>query len=127
MPIDYKEYPANWKTKIRPAVIARANNCCEECGVKNHSLIWRSGKGINDWQYWPEGMESEVWTLDGRKSTMIVLTVAHLDHDKLNHDVKLERLKALCQRCHLRLDIKHHSSNRRYGRNHKGKHQLKLL
>jgi translation elongation factor EF-Tu-like GTPase len=27
-------------------------------------------------------MESEVWTLDGKKSTKIILTIAHLDHDK---------------------------------------------
>lgn len=35
----------------------------------------------------------------------IVLTVAHLDHDEENFDVKDERLKALCQRCHLRYDV----------------------
>jgi hypothetical protein len=119
MPIDYKEYPENWKTEIRPAVLARANNCCEECGVKNHALIHRHGKGQNDWVYWPEGMESEAWSLDGKKATKIILTIAHLDHDKLNHDVSLERLKALCQKCHLRYDIKHHTNNRKYGRDHK--------
>ncbi len=118
MPINYKEYPANWKTEIRPAVLERAKNCCEWCGVKNHSLIHRFGKGINDWEYWPEGMESEAWSIDGKKATKIILTIAHLDHDKLNHDVDLERLKALCQKCHLGYYLKHHISNRKYGRNH---------
>ena len=100
MPINYKEYPPNWKSEIRPAILKRANNCCESCGVKNHSLIWRSGKGISDWEYWPEGMESEAWTFElQRKAIKVVLTVAHLDHDKLNHNVDFlnlswERIKA---------------------------------
>lgn len=118
MPINYKEYPLNWKTEIRPAVLRRANNCCEECGVKNHTLIHRYGKGINDWRLWPEGMESEAWDIDGLKPTYIILTVAHLDHDKLNHNVSLDRLKALCQKCHLRYDMHRHVANRKYGKNH---------
>ena len=119
MPINYKEYTPNWKSEIRPAILKRANNCCESCGVKNHSLIWRSGKGISDWEYWPEGMESEAWTFElQRKAIKVVLTVAHLDHDKLNHNVDLTRLKALCQKCHLQYDLKHHINNRKYGRKH---------
>lgn len=119
MPCNYKEYPSNWKTEIRPAILERADNKCEECGVENHRLIHRFGKFINEWEYWPEGMESEVWTLDGKKSTKIILTIAHLDHDKLNHDVKLDRLKALCQKCHLSYDMSNHVNNRKYGRKHK--------
>ena len=34
MPIDYKKYPKNWKSEIRPSILKRANNCCEFCGVK---------------------------------------------------------------------------------------------
>jgi hypothetical protein len=26
MPIDYKKYPKNWKTEIRPAILERAKN-----------------------------------------------------------------------------------------------------
>lgn len=123
MPIDYSLYPANWKTEIRPAVLKRANNCCEFCGVKNYSLIHRTGKGKNDWEYWPKGMESEAWSIDGKKCTKIILTIAHLDNDKLNHDIKLDRLSALCQKCHLKYDIKHHVANRSKAKN---KHNLKL-
>ena len=118
MPIDYSEYPKNWFSEIRPAILKRADNKCEICGVQNHAYIHRFGKGINDWKYWPEEMESESWTIDGKKSTKIVLTIAHLDHDKSNHDVDLTRLKALCQKCHLQMDIHHHVRNRKYGRNH---------
>lgn len=36
--------------------------------------------------------------------TKIVLTIAHLDHDELNHAVKMDRLMAMCQLCHLKYD-----------------------
>ena len=111
MPIDYKEYHPDWKTKIRPDILQRDNNCCKFCGVKNLSIIHRTGKGINDWVYWPEGMESEAWTLDGLKSTKVVLTIAHLDHDKTNNEY--DNLAALCQKCHLGIDLKHHMKNAR--------------
>jgi hypothetical protein len=41
----------------------------------------------------------------------VVLTVAHLDHDKANNDPA--NLRALCQRCHLDWDLDHHMSNAR--------------
>ncbi len=88
MPIDYKRYPANWKTEIRPDVLKRANNKCEFCGVENYSMVKRVYKN---------GFE---------KIVKIVLTVAHLDHDETNHAVSIERLRALCQQCHLRYDAK---------------------
>ena len=120
MPIDYKEYPPNWKA-IRKRILARANNCCEECGVENHSIIKRYKNG--NWAY------SDYKGMQYRKEglTRIVLTIAHLKHDKENWEVKDEELKALCQKCHLQLDIKHHVANRKYGRKHSGKQQLKLI
>ena len=39
----------------------------------------------------------------------IVLTVAHLDHQPEN--CSDSNLKAMCQRCHLRYDVKHHQAN----------------
>ena len=41
MPIDYRKYPPDWKTRIRPDILRRANNRCELCGVENGSLVWR--------------------------------------------------------------------------------------
>jgi hypothetical protein len=38
------------------------------------------------------------------KSVKVVLTISHLDHDETNHEVTDDRLKALCQICHLRYD-----------------------
>lgn len=126
MPINYSKYPANWFTEIRPAVLARADNCCEDCKVKNYELIYR-GKwnGIPCYQ----DMNGNVFSaIDGHrlgatyvgnirncnKGTKIILTIAHLiyDEDKTKH-CELHELKALCQRCHLILDLPHHISKRK--------------
>lgn len=88
MPIDYSKYPQNWKTEIRPAVLKRANNKCEFCGVDNYSTVHRIYKN---------GFEKDV---------KIILTVSHLDHDETNKNVSIDRLRALCQQCHLRYDAK---------------------
>jgi len=111
MPINYSLYDKSWKTKIRPDILERDKHCCKFCGVKNHSLIRRFGKGIDDWEYWPEGMVSEAYTIDGYKSTKIVLTIMHLDHDITNNDY--ENLAAGCQKCHLSHDKEHHMKNSR--------------
>ena len=108
MPINYKEYPPDWK-ETRKRILSRAGDCCEQCGVKNHSYVVR---GINK---------------HGAKMiTRIVLTIAHLDHDHENHGVTYDRLKALCQKCHLQLDMPRHVENRKYGRNFR-KNQQKLF
>lgn len=120
-PIDYSKYPPNWKTEIRPAILKRANNCCEQCRVPNHELIYRPIKGSNKWKLAPEGLLIDAMALDGIKFTKIILTIAHLDHDKHNFDVDYSRLAALCQRCHLKYDLNNHINNRKYGRNWKDK------
>jgi len=47
----------------------------------------------------------------------VILTIAHLDHTPENCD--LDNLKALCQRCHLTYDAKHHAKNARKTREDK--------
>lgn len=81
MPCDYNKYPPGWKTEIRPRILKRASNRCEFCLAEN---------------YQPH-------PITGSK---VILTIAHLDHDPENWDVKDERLKALCQKCHLQYDRK---------------------
>lgn len=92
MPVDYKKYPPNWKTEIRPRILSRSNNCCEFCGVENYSKVKRSTGTVNE------------------REIKIIITIAHLDHDETNWNVKDERLAALCQRCHLRYDAKEKSN-----------------
>ena len=101
MPIDYREYPSDWLSVIRPRVLARAQNRCEctgECGLHHY---WRC---------------QEKHGRPGRFTNgRIVLTIAHMNrgifgrfHEKSNPKATL---KALCQRCHLRYDLEHHISN----------------
>jgi hypothetical protein len=126
MPIDYKKYPSNWKNEIVPMVKARDNNCCAFCGVKNYSVGYRqnsifiptAGNEMHD-----KAGNGELSYKEARELVkhcnefaddnliVIVLTVAHLDHDITNND--LSNLKALCQKCHLDYDKEHHKKNSR--------------
>ena len=38
MTCNYKYYPANWHTEIRPRILKRADNKCEICGVENYAV-----------------------------------------------------------------------------------------
>lgn len=105
MPIDYKKYSPDWK-KIRAEILDRECDCCKFCGIENYAIGYRAGQGEF---IGLSRMESEAWSEDGKKQIRIVLTVAHLDHDITNNDH--DNLAALCQRCHLRYDSKHHAKN----------------
>lgn len=101
MPIDYKRYPTDWKSRIVPEVLERAKDKCECCGRENKSSVYSSRVFTMD------GYQTAWTTLplsDTSKKVTIVLTVAHLDHDEHNQNVSLDRLKAMCQLCHLRYD-----------------------
>ena len=85
-----KRYPADWKA-IRQRILARAGNRCEGspgfypfCRVENGKTHHSTG-------------------------SIVVLTVAHLDHQPEN--CSDENLLAMCQRCHLTYDAKHHAAN----------------
>lgn len=115
MPIDYSKYPPNWKTEIVPRILKRANNKCEQCGLENHSYVWSVKRhGKSSWhkdKTYAECLPATIEMHNGRlidnpKKVKVVLTVAHLNHDETNHNVKDEDLKALCQLCHLRYDAK---------------------
>jgi len=99
MPIDYNKYPKNWKTEIRPRILKRAENKCEFCGVENYSFVFSSK--INNKTYWSKDKLS-----DTSKKVKVILTIAHLDHDSRNENIQDDRLKALCQLCHLNYDRK---------------------
>src|SRR5688572_9115279 len=114
MPIDYKRYPPNWKKEIVPAVLARANNKCECCGLENKSVVYGIKlclKDYDDGRYklksiWfrnRQDAERELQIYD-ISNILVVLTISHLDHDEENWNVSIDRLKAMCQLCHLRYD-----------------------
>ena len=123
MPIDYKKYPYNWATEIRPAILNRANNCCEVCKVLNKTIVCR-GKwnGVEVYQnedgsiFKTEDGENignsyvgDVWDEEDKGLVKVVLTIAHLDNDITNNDYV--NLKALCQLHHLRMDACFHREN----------------
>jgi len=80
---DVKGYHPKWKL-IRRLVLKRAGNCCEGSPVYPLCMV------VN-------GSEHPV------TGSKVVLTIAHMDHDKTNN--RFLNLRALCQRCHLRLNL----------------------
>jgi hypothetical protein len=124
MPCNYKEYPSDWK-QIRARILIRANNRCEKCGLKNHIIISKKDRKevINfDWHRYNELLKAEYapsQILKRMNCTKVVLTIAHLDNDHRNENVTDDRLLALCQSCHLKMDALHHAENRKYGRNYR--------
>ena len=130
MPCNYNEYPPNWFTEIRPAVLERAKNKCENCGILNYQVRRTLPNGDIECHNYFSNQNyknaNEIKTMlntveyDGKGLwSVVVLTVAHLDHDKGNMDIRLDRLKAWCQKCHLSYDLPRHVANRKYGRNHR--------
>lgn len=90
MPINYSEYHPRWKKISYFIRHYRAKDKCEWCGVENYS--YRKDES----------------------ASKVVLTVAHIDHDKSNNS--FFNLAALCQRCHLNHDRPYHIINRFLGR-----------
>jgi CTP synthase (UTP-ammonia lyase) len=89
MLIDKKRERPDWKIieKLpKFEQVEKAKNHCEWCNAENYEIHPETG-------------------------SKVVLTVAHLDHDKQNNDE--DNLRALCQRCHLNHDREHHVYNRK--------------
>lgn len=134
MPINYKLYPSNWKSEIRPSILKRSNYRCEFCGVNHHAVGYRNEDGSfraicgnlhND--YAGQGIDYDTNKVlsyqlakeykdlhnefSDKKYFVIILTIAHLDHDITNNCPT--NLKALCQKCHLSYDAEYHKNNAR--------------
>lgn len=121
-PENLSRYPANWP-EIRAAVMFRAGWCCEHpgCGVRNYSVGWWEGERFRQciqhtFQRWKEARTAAAewhWTWGEAGTTkppiVIVLTVAHLDHQPEN--CSMDNLRAMCQRHHLAHDRLHHLAN----------------
>jgi|SRR5579863_6526496 len=110
MPWDRKKYPDDWE-KRRARILIRARNRCEcvgECGLHqapeikqaNGSVIKRQPRRCRE-----RNGQKAIWA-----KGMIVLTIAHLDEDG-PLDCPDNRLKAMCQRCHLRMDAALHAKH----------------
>ncbi len=115
MPCNYKLYPKNWLSEIRPRILQRANYTCEMpgCNFQHLETIWAvRHKGKSTWFRSHDEALKQPRTISGStkrqiqnpKPVRVILTIAHLDHDECNPDVTDERLMAMCQLCHLRYD-----------------------
>jgi hypothetical protein len=128
--IDYKEYHPKW-TLIRRMILRREKNRCAWCGLNNHEIITKPDRKPVGGHIWHEVQMMKRRGYSTQQAfnrfglTRIVLTIAHIDHDHTNN--RFSNLAALCQRCHLNHDAPQHASNRKYGRHHNRKHQLKLI
>lgn len=98
-------YPPNWK-EISLRIRTRSGGQCEcvgECGLHQPKCVVGTTP-----------MPRRCIERNRQPATYargkIVLTVAHLDHDPANNSDT--NLRAMCQRCHLRLDIDQHRRNR---------------
>lgn len=99
-PIDRSQYPDGWDAFSEWVRGERAGWRCEWCGARHGQPHPETG-------------------------ATVVLTVAHLDHDHTHLDP--ERVAALCQLCHNGLDAPVRARRRRYGADHDGSHQGRLL
>ena len=134
MPCNYSLYPPDWKSKIRPRILARANNRCELCGAENGGYGYRDKRGV----WWESSHIQNILEETGRdlfdagewldhcwdkqgnptRPTKIVLTIAHwYDKDPMN--CADNNLKAACQYCHINHDKQQHITNARLTRERK--------
>ena len=105
MPCDWTKYPANWKTEIRPRILAREANRCKWCSVQNGADL--PARCCKEPIYDERGRCCSC----GKRRPRVVLTIAHLDHDTTNNADS--NLAALCPKCHLAYDAKLHATNAR--------------
>lgn len=134
MPIDYSLYDPSWKTVIRPDILKRAKDCCEQCNIPNGKIVLRGTyNGVEAYQdmdgniynaanseYINSDYLGEVDESQKNQIIKVVLTISHTDHVITNNDYS--NLKALCQQCHNRHDKGHRKESRE-----KNKKQIKLF
>lgn len=121
-PENKARYPKDWPA-IRTAILERAQHRCEwpGCEVPNYGVgFWKKDDFyiVNDecrsYAQARQWLADECFSRYGdevpdRKFIVIVLTVAHLDHQPEN--CAPENLRAWCQRHHLAYDHRHHIGN----------------
>lgn len=114
-------YPsrAEW-TRIRQRILERAGHACEVCRVPNRVCIVRGTDHDAGTFMLENGDVHDAETgerlgcargseYESSHGLVVVLTIAHLDHDPTNNDDA--NLKALCQMHHLRHDQAEHIKN----------------
>ena len=130
MPINYKNYPKDWRAR-RARILERAGHKCEHCGVPNYATIEPRNRLVlhlaENYRLGNANTLAERMKQYSKTAALtVVLTVAHLDQDEWNHGVKDERLAALCQKCHFAHDRVDNAQRKKYGKQYK-KQQLSII
>jgi hypothetical protein len=125
-------YPPNWPEISRRIRVGRAKNLCEVCGVRNYAVGYRHKgsfvclsappfkhpEGISDYLAARELQDHyNNWCDQDPKAIVIVLTVAHLDHNPANCHPK--NLMCMCQHDHNIYDSAHRKETRHITRTKK--------
>jgi hypothetical protein len=103
MPINYKDYPADWKAISLQIRTERAAGRCECEGECERGHAGRCAARQGD-------------PCSTNPTRGVVLTVAHLWRGPCTCNVKCgdpQHLKAMCQACHLIYDLPHHVADAR--------------
>ena len=99
-------------------ILARAGDCCEECGAPNYAILANPDRELmrrNASHAEARTAVKDCNPIDIQDGyVIIVLTIAHLDHFPLNNAP--ENLRALCQKCHNTHDAKHRAAKRKLAR-----------
>jgi hypothetical protein len=114
-------YGRVWREEIRPRILKRARNKCEQCGVPNNTEVLRvRGCWLDQKVSWKFRVLERWRGADGKRlkeepegpqrRVRIVLGVAHINHTPGQDDD--DNLRAWCQWCHLHHDAVHHRETR---------------
>ncbi len=100
--MDYKEYHQDWRDIIRPSILKRDAYKCRVCGIRHKIKVYRNSTGnyVEVDEFLIEWCKA-----NGKKAFVIYLTVAHIDHNKMNNEPI--NLITLCPRHHSIMDADH--------------------
>src|ERR1700752_4325540 len=104
MPCDYKKYPSNWKD-IRARILERDRHRCKKCRVGEYDVaMWSNDRHVVycTSETYQEALTEAAkcnmaisWKGEAPRHIVIVLTIAHLNHDAYLHrtNAKATRLR----------------------------------
>ncbi len=105
MPMNKSRYPKDWD-RISKAIRHREGYRCGLCGAPNGEELVRLKECAAIWERTPV-LAKIAFT----RPFKCVLTVHHINYN--TRDNRPQNLVALCQRCHLRLDLPYKLLNRK--------------
>jgi hypothetical protein len=127
MPINPNDYPDNWAEISQRIRFERAEGRCEcrgECGHEHPGGRCNAPHGVTVYR---SKAEPAMWRKEpgeGFYPVRIILTTAHLDHDRGNNGDA--NLRAFCQFCHLNYDRLHRAALKRQRALEAGQLELEL-